>query len=425
MKGSYSFFIGFFLTSIFFIRSTHAEETSKLGAHNPLPKEYTLLLYMVNNNDLNKFSQANIDQILRIGSTPFINILVQRDDVGAKTATRFYMQQGQAVSDPFCCHEGLSGTPENLFDFMSWGVASYPARHYILIIWNHGSGIKDEAIWGRGIAYNEVTKQYINNQDLKNVMDKVRIELLDGRKLDMLCCDACCMQMLEVATSLRDSVDIVVASENIEPGQGYNYEMVLKPFLAGAPRVLQFACHVVDMYAQYYGSLFHSFTHSAIIIKDIDQLEQNVHAVAHDLCSLTKYPAFLRAVRTIRQSPMTTTEFFDKDFIDLMHFYRELRLVCDVASKVKKFKRGRKRGFLCFNNYQRTLNRLKSNLERGMVFFKGICLHNLSGYNYPRATGLSIYFPQFDIEPSYLRTDFAQTTEWVDFLRNYQKPTIN
>ena len=53
-----------------------------------------------------------------------------------------------------------------------------------------------------------------------------------GQKVDILAFDACLMQMLEVSYAVKDHVDIMLASEDIEPGEGWAYYESMAPIAA-------------------------------------------------------------------------------------------------------------------------------------------------------------------------------------------------
>ena len=47
-------------------------------------------------------------------------------------------------------------------------------------------------------------------------------------KIDVIGFDACLMAMLETAYALRDSGSVMVASEELEPGDGWSYDNFLR-----------------------------------------------------------------------------------------------------------------------------------------------------------------------------------------------------
>jgi hypothetical protein len=136
--------------------------------------------------------------------------------------------------------------PAALRDFVVWVVDNYPADHYLLSIWNHGAGWREsrEAIraveanardtgesalvgaklvsWddtsgtGRALYMHEVGEALRQAQEETNV------------KLDIVGFDACLMGMIEVAYEIKDYADYMIGSEDIEPGDGWPYDKILR-----------------------------------------------------------------------------------------------------------------------------------------------------------------------------------------------------
>ena len=245
-------------------------------------KDWNFIVYMAANNNLHRFALHNFRQMLRIGSTKDINVLLQIDEFGESEVTRFYVEQNNATIHETISNttEAISGTPESLYGFLRWAIKSFPAKHHAVVLWNHGSGIKDPGIWGKyyggdrdkffyknpktglmqlrrkvsrnniaykdkGIAFNEVHQTYITNQELRLCLEKICTELLANKKIDIVFMDACHMGMVEIASKLKNVADYMVGSEEIEPGTGYNYTFLLEPFLRKSLLPSEFVKHAV------------------------------------------------------------------------------------------------------------------------------------------------------------------------------------
>jgi Leucine-rich repeat (LRR) protein len=94
------------------------------------------------------------------------------------------------------------------------------ADHYAMSIFDHGGGISpkvaEETTVGsgiKGIACDDYPIYFLSVSDLGDAATHVKTLL--GRNLEVLHLDACLMQMVEVNYQLKDSVDYLVASENI------------------------------------------------------------------------------------------------------------------------------------------------------------------------------------------------------------------
>ena len=409
-----------------------------------LQKDWNFIVYIASNNDLNRFVKKNIEQMMHIGSTQNINILVQTDVYRKKEVSRYFVEKNKLVLAD-TQNNGLqstSGTPESLFSCAKWGITNYPAKHHAIVLWNHGSGIEDPSIWGklwetypseiftrnsktglldlnkkslkdRGIAFNEIFETYLTNQDLKNSLAKISKELLGGKKIDILAMDACNMAMLEVGSQIKDSANIMVASEEYEPGSGWDYSFALEPFLRHSMTPEEFAKQMVLSYKEAYKYHHSAYTQSAIKLTNYNYLEDNINNVSICLLSLLNSKdkdKVLRQLKKIRTSLRLTTVFANKSYIDMYHFYSSL------LSETEWLK------WDVINTSQ--LNLLKKLLEEGLKLMKNQIIENVMGPQLPHAHGMAFYFPTRSIHRSYYKTTFAQNNKWVEFLAKYIKETL-
>lgn len=107
--------------------------------------------------------------------------------------------------------------PETLAEFMNWGVNAYPADHYDLILWNHGGG----SILGFG-ADEQFSGYMMRLQNLKKAFEAVDCHF------DFVGFDACLMGTVETAYMLSPFADYLIASEEMEPGNGWYYTNWIK-----------------------------------------------------------------------------------------------------------------------------------------------------------------------------------------------------
>jgi hypothetical protein len=412
-------------------------------------KEWNFIVYMAANNNLFRYALHNFKQLLRIGSTPFVNIILQIDEYGETEVTRFLIQKNNAVIQDKISNalESISGTKESLFDFIEWAITNYPAKHQAIVLWNHGSGIKDPDIWGRlftnhrnelfllndktglfeinrysfqkllrrGIAFNETHETYINNQDLRECLDRISTEVLDGKKIDIVFMDACHMAMIEYASKLQSSTNFMVASQEIEPAAGYNYTRLLEPFLSQSLSALEFVTHAVSSYAQEYHLSFADFTQSAVNLENIECIEEALSLLVQNVMTLLETDTTYEAmIKKIRKSKNRTTEFFDNDYIDLHHFLTSLKVKIEENN-------GR-----CIPDQNREfIDSVLQSISACVEIMQNNIVANSTGFNLPNAQGLSIYFPRKSIHRSYLKTTFARKTNWVEFISLFHKKSRN
>jgi len=408
------------------------------------PTKWNFLVYIAANNNLFPFVKKNIEELERIGSNKYLNIFFQLDNFGKKEVTRYFVEKGKSrvvervTSPPI----SVSGTPENLFDFVRSSLKKHPADRLALVLWSHGSGIKDFNVWRRmfspryhselfefdsktnlyevdksfyiprGIGYNDIANTYLNNPDLKKSLHRISTELLGGKKIDILAFDACNMAMVEVGTQVRGDIAHMIGSEEIIPARGFDYFNILKPLQFGALTTKEFANHIVKTYGETYNKHFADLTLSSIDLQHFDLLEQNIDATSLLLLALTgdkKNLAPFKLISGIRNNPAETTSFLDRDYIDLTHFYKSL---------LRKLKQ--QATLRTMNAEQKEIStQLKATLEEGLKILEASITSNSSGQKAPNARGLSIYFPTKHYHTSYIGTDFYKKTHWSRFLYQY------
>ena len=245
------------VTGIISVTTTEGTGRSKTNFEVDTLPEWTFMVYLDADNNL---ESAGIDDFLEmatVGSSSDINIVVQMDRHGGYDNTygnwtgtrRFLINSGDAPNGTPLADLGEQnmGDPATLQSFVEWGVQTYPAQRYALSIWNHGDGFRKlleerqtralaRAPGEAGVALRTVATDDTDNDELH--MSEVRSALeaakqrLEERsttrvKLGIVGFDACLMGMVEVAYALRNVADHVVASEWLEPGDGWPYDTIL------------------------------------------------------------------------------------------------------------------------------------------------------------------------------------------------------
>ena len=376
----------------------------------PIPNvpEWTVMVYLDSDNNLESAGIDDINEMEIAGSTTDVNIVVQvdripysvlaannegyADDVsnGNWTNTRrYYITQD---SDPVQINSQLEsdlgelnmGDPQTLIDFTNWATSKYPAKKYLLVIWNHGGGFRSLSLT-KDIAWDDTSGgDKITMPELEYALSAISAQI--GEKIDVVGMDACFMAMTEVAYQIKDYADILVTSEESEPFEGWPYDTILAQLIANpAMSSTQLATDIVDKYIFSYP--YNNVTQSAIDLSYMDtlagQLSNLALAIMSD-SSTTKSKYVLAS---------TSSQYYgDWDFIDLFDFCNQL-LAYSNSLEVKNIA----------SSIQQTLNYavIKSGYSGGSV----------SG-----SKGLSIYFPYTAYHYYYNYTNFAQDTFWDEML---------
>ncbi len=414
-------------------------------------KEYTFITYMAADNDLARYARQNLNQQAAVGSTEYINVLVHLDTRvpgNRKVTKRFYIEKNKYIPQG-PDRKMDSGNPETLIDCCRWAIKNFPAKKYVLVLWDHGSGTIDinrprsintselfvfnpetnlieldrsipflyflelqlqqelDCDPGRGICFDDSTGNYITNQNLEYALKTICTKYLHGKKFSIIAFDACLMSMIEIANITKDYTDIVVASQEVEYAPGWRYDLVLSPFVHQNLDQYAFAQHMVNSYELAYSKISHDYTLSALNMHTIQLLEDSIDQVARLLIECLKYQhktSVKNAIKTSRHK-LLCTHFDEPSYVDLHH------LLCNIRDNISKFtlKKG----------YQHLPAKLKKGIKRTLTFLEDSIIANTTGKNLKQARGISIYFPERRIHSSYPKTNFAKTNSWSVFIHYY------
>jgi len=260
------------------------------GHHKPpqkTAKEWTIMVFINGKNDLEPYAIKDMNEMEKIGSTDKMNVVTQTgridgydDSEGDWTGVRRYYITKDAsetkLSSKMVQDLGKldMGDYKTLAEFGKWAKANYPAKKYMLIVWNHGSGWEKgvKARLNKGISYDEETDNHITTPQLG-------LALKEMGKVDVYGSDACLMQMPEVDYEIKDYADYIVGSEETEPGDGYTYDLFLGPVAANpAMGPAELAKAAVDGYSDHYQAIKGASTQSFVKSAALPGLVEKVNA---------------------------------------------------------------------------------------------------------------------------------------------------
>src|SRR5262249_43022503 len=109
----------------------------------PAPEkcEWTIMIFMVGDNNLSDKCKEDLLEIKKAGSSKDVKVIVQADlsRAGGRTTRYFITPQGTLA-------ENANGwwtetPPEVLKHFIHWCISHHPAKHYMLLLWGHGRAL--------------------------------------------------------------------------------------------------------------------------------------------------------------------------------------------------------------------------------------------------------------------------------------------
>ncbi len=220
--------LAFLVSLLSFPRQAHAAD----AAATP-QKEWTVLVFLNGHNNLDSYGTKDMLEMEKVGSSDKVNVVVQWASLATDKTRRILVKKGSSsttVTSPVV--QSLPrvdmGDYHSLVEFVRWGVQNYPAKHYLIDVWNHGSGWRKTTLdqWGaKDISFDDVSGHSITTLQLGQAMRESATII--GHKVDLYGSDACLMGMAEIADELSDSVDIFAGSEEVEPANGWPYDLLV------------------------------------------------------------------------------------------------------------------------------------------------------------------------------------------------------
>lgn len=389
------------------------------SAENPLYK-WTIMIYMDADNNLEKAGIEDFNEMEVAGSTGDVAIVVMFDrHPGYDSSndnwsnTRIYLVKKDL--DPNTINSQLlldldemnMGDPNTLVFLVNYTVANFPAEHYMLVIWDHGNAWRRSFGGARGVAYDYSDNDYLDERELIEALDMIRSEV--GVHLDILGFDVCLEAMAEVAYDVgsRGYADILVASQEYEPFDGWYYTWFLMQLIAnpGMPPA-DLAKAIVSAYEYYY---------TVVYPLDYPTLS------AVDLVSYIEYAVPYIDLASIY---MTYNVYLNPS---IAYSIKELRDVCDKTGEgefvdvIDLFKK-----LLDYDGWLQSYDP-RPMLASAISALNSAIIASWSAPGHPNSHGLSIYMPpsvDWYLEERYwyfYQTAFPTETWWGLFLDYYFK----
>jgi hypothetical protein len=241
--------------------------SSGSGSGEPVTRDTTVMVYFLG-SDLVEGALGNIAEMMLVGSTDNLNVVIQTggakdeptthgtdpkslhpSDIDWRRVQRFKVNKGslQRVDDL-----GLETTSSNpaidmgsartLKDFLAWGAKDFPAKKFIAILWDHGGGVNF------GIGRDDITNSKMSVADISQTLKQATVQ---GMKLEIVGFDACVMATAEVAASLYQISNYMVASQDNVPQLSWSYEPFLN-YVTTNPSVggKEIGTKIVDAYVE-------------------------------------------------------------------------------------------------------------------------------------------------------------------------------
>lgn len=363
---------------------------------NP-PKSMTLMIYMVG-SDLEAATAAATNDMAEMEASGVnlnkVKLLVytggspkwHNDSVAIPTDANAVFELTKDGFVQVTDFEAMSmGEPESLSRFLQYGYENYSSEAYGLILWDHGNG----PVMGYGSDL-----QYGKDALTLPEMEKALSDSPFGaeKKLEFIGFDACLMSSVELACIVDDYAKYMVASQEVEPGFGWNYAFLKKCCKVDTRGLMQ---EIVDQYISYSEAYFaeNEFFKSEVTLSAVDlsyakELEEAVdtlfEAAAEDV-SGSFSQLVLERVETRAFGRATTGSEYD--LVDLKALMNSMK-----------------------SSYEQETDGVQSVLEQMVVY---------GNSNTAQSCGLSLYYPYYN--KKYYEFSWKSSYEQLGLWPNYIK----
>ena len=231
-------------------------------------KEWTVMVFMNAKNNLSdsqllglvgKWAEKDIKEMKQVGSNDKINIIVEHGIKGKGSRRLLITKKGSILSSGEKVYgeypNADMGDYKRVVEFAKWGKTTFPAKKYMLVLWNHGMGWIDPTMetppsgtgtTAKGILFDDETKNYVRTAQMGEMMKQIGY-------VDILMQNACLQQMAEVLYEMKDYTGLFVGSEETMLAQGFDYEKLLN-FMNGNTAFSneQLSDFLMSWYRQFY-----------------------------------------------------------------------------------------------------------------------------------------------------------------------------
>tara|TARA_B100001029_G_scaffold161275_1_gene149896 strand:+ start:2965 stop:4944 length:1980 start_codon:yes stop_codon:yes gene_type:complete len=364
-------------------------------------ESWTILVYLMGDTDLEEFAIEDVLEMASIPSSPNLNIITLFDrseiytsqailNVPDFTDTKiFQIINGELTVLMDNLGEKNLGSSETFAEFIEYGLSAFPADRTGLILWDHGAG------WP-GMGPDEDSGFDILTLEEMVLGLESGLANSNIQKLDLIGFDACLMATYEVAKSMAPFADVMVASQELEPGHGWDWEalkvITYNPSIEAAELGIEIA-NAYQNQAIAFGTNI-DITLSVIDLTKIDILDQAIRELSNSFleASLEISPKLGLSVNNSLRFGKSPNPIDDAQMSDLGDFAATLGL------------------------YEPGLLRDSNNVIDAMT---DILINQVTGPATRSAKGLSIYFPELG---EYADEDYLEIPgldNWVNLLLGY------
>ena len=196
-------------------------------------------------NDLMELTAVELPENVKVVIQTGGSSMWQNEVVSADTLGRFiYDHNGLQLVEEL--PSASMGDAQTFKDFLAFGKENYPSKRTAVVLWNHGGGSVS------GAAFDELYgMDSLSLAEMYQAFAETFGENPQNQPVDIIGFDTCLMATVDTAYTFSDIGKYLVASQEVEPGNGWLYSGWLGA-LAQTPEMepLELSRIICDSYVQ-------------------------------------------------------------------------------------------------------------------------------------------------------------------------------
>ncbi|MBS1959108.1 MAG: hypothetical protein JST80_06545 [Bdellovibrionales bacterium] len=304
-------------------------------AHAANQAEWTVMVFENGKNNLDEYIQMDMNEMEMVGSSDKVNVVAEWGSYSKRKVVRTRITRDndpQNITSPVL--QDVTGADmgswREVVAFVNWSKTNFPAKHYMLVVADHGAGWR--ASDGKIVSIDELTGNGIRLPQLS--LMAFEIKKLLGKNIDIVGFDACLMAMTEVAAEFWGNADYLLASQEVEPGYGWSYRDMLPYFMqnpTASPLKLGQATIKAYMASYSGGSQGNEqVTMSLVNLSVMDTIAKDLRDFAETIYKKASSDQKL----LVSKAFATAQHYYNSDYIDLVNFYELIRGQKSLSSVV-------------------------------------------------------------------------------------------
>ena len=364
------------------------------------------------------FATTDLNEMLQVNLPENVDIVIQ---TGGAAVWQNELMNPEKIQRWVYNSEGLQlvdeqattnmGDAQTLYEFLYFANTNYPAEKVAVTFWNHGGGSVS------GAAFDEIHGlDSLDLAEMYQAFDAVWPADTEAPALELVGFDTCLMATIDVAAVFQNFAKYLVASEEVEPGNGWLYsgwigELAANPNMDGDDLGIAICntyyegCEAVGTHEQTTLSLT-NLTKLTPLLEAYEAFGQEA------LVAAAAEPGFFaqlgRAAAQSENYGGNTREQGYTNMVDLGHLARQTawmlpsaQRVCDALAECIVYNvggvyRSEATGLSCYYSYNGDINDFNGYINMGAgVAFKHLYAYGLTG---ELAEGGAEYLASLDIK---------------------------